>query len=78
MNGLLVKTKKLKITKNSKQIAVDICLNKRNRKGDDVDDNDDHNLGKKKIVINSIRNTYILDIGAECNDVFHHRSKSPN
>ena len=48
MNGLLVKTKKLKITKNSKQIAVDICLNKRNRKGDDVDDDDDHNLGKKK------------------------------
>lgn len=48
MNGLLVTTKKLKITKNAKQIAVDICLNKRNRKGDDVDDDDDHNLGKKK------------------------------
>jgi len=76
MNGLLVKTKKLQITKNAQQIVVDICLNKRNRKGDNVDD-DDHNLGKKK-VMNSIRNTYILDIGAECNDVFHHRPKSPN
>ena len=42
MNGLLVKTKKLQITKNAQQIVVDICLNKCNRKGDNVDD-DDHN-----------------------------------
>ena len=54
MNGLLVKTKKLQITKNAQQIVVDICLNKRNRKGDNVDDVD-HNLGKKKKVMNSIR-----------------------
>lgn len=73
MNGLLVKTKKLQITKNAQQIVVDICLNKRNREGDNVD----HNLGKKKS--NEFnKNTYILDIGAECNDVLHHRSKSPN
>ena len=76
MNGLLVKTKKLQITKNAQQIVVDIFLNKRNRKGDNVDDID-HNLGKKKS--NEFnKNTYILDIGAECNDVLHHRSKSPN
>lgn len=76
MNGLLVKTKKLQITKNPQQIVVDIFLNKRNRKGDNVDDID-HNLGKKKS--NEFnKNTYILDIGAECNDVLHHRSKSPN
>lgn len=47
MNGLLVKTKKLPITKNAKRIVVDIRLNKRNRKGNNVNDAD-HNLGKKK------------------------------
>ena len=77
MNGLLVKTKKLQITKNAQQIVVDICLHKRNRKGDNVDDVD-HILGKKKKSNEFNKNTYILDIGAECNDVLHHRSKSPN